>query len=220
MQTNRSFEQQTYSKVDRRLIPFLFLCYVLAYLDRVNVGFAKLQMLNDLSMSEASFAAGAGIFFIGYFFFEVPANMLLQRLGARRWLGPIMIVWGVVSAATMFVQGPRSFYALRFLLGVGEGPCFPAATKGAVELTLALHQVYDAPKDKIVWDVGHQAYAHKLLTGRRERFRTLRQQDGISGFPKRAESEYDAFDVGHSSTSISAALGMAAAPRPSYWQAR
>ena len=119
------FEQQTYSKVTRRLIPFLFVCYVLAYVDRVNVGFAKLQMQQDLGMSDAIYGLGAGVFFIGYFFFEVPANMILQKLGARLWLGPIMIVWGVVSAATMFVQGPRSFYALRFLLGVVESGFFP-----------------------------------------------------------------------------------------------
>src|SRR5512136_1105430 len=84
-----------------------------------------------------------------------------------------------------------------------------APSLGVVELTIALHRVFVSPRDKIVWDVGHQAYAHKLLTGRRERFRTLRKLDGISGFPKRAESPHDAFDVGHSSTSISAALGMA-----------
>ena len=86
-----------------------------------------------------------------------------------------------------------------------------ASSLGVVELSVALHRVLDTPKDKIVWDVGHQAYAHKLLTGRFEQFHTLRQLDGISGFPKRKESDYDSFDVGHSSTSISAALGMAAA---------
>ncbi|MCP4717470.1 MAG: 1-deoxy-D-xylulose-5-phosphate synthase, partial [Deltaproteobacteria bacterium] len=86
-----------------------------------------------------------------------------------------------------------------------------AASLGVVELTIALHYVFNTPQDKIVWDVGHQAYAHKILTGRKEAFKTLRQQDGISGFPKRAESPYDTFDVGHSSTSISAALGMSQA---------
>ena len=86
-----------------------------------------------------------------------------------------------------------------------------ASSLGVVELTLALHYLYDTPVDRIVWDVGHQAYAHKLITGRRGRFHTLRKQDGISGFPKRSESPHDCFDVGHSSTSISAALGMAAA---------
>ena len=86
-----------------------------------------------------------------------------------------------------------------------------ASSLGVVELTLALPRVLETPRDKIVWDVGHQAYAHKLLTGRFERFHTLRQLDGISGFPKRGESAHDCFDVGHSSTSISAALGMAVA---------
>jgi D-galactonate transporter len=119
------FERLTYKKVTWRLIPFLFICYVLAYVDRVNVGFAKLQMQQDLAMSDAVYGLGAGIFFLGYFLFEVPANMMLQRLGARLWLGPIMIVWGFVSAATMFVEGPRSFYALRFVLGVVESGFFP-----------------------------------------------------------------------------------------------
>ncbi len=119
------FEQATYAKVTRRLIPFLFVCYVLAYVDRVNVGFAKLEMQQDLAMSDAVYGLGAGIFFLGYFLFEVPANLMLQKLGARRWLGPIMIVWGIVSACTMFVRGPASFYALRFILGVVESGFFP-----------------------------------------------------------------------------------------------
>jgi 1-deoxy-D-xylulose-5-phosphate synthase len=82
---------------------------------------------------------------------------------------------------------------------------------GVVELTLALHYVFDTPEDKLIWDVGHQAYAHKLITGRRDQFHTIRQYKGLSGFPKRSESEYDAFDTGHSSTSISAGLGIAIA---------
>src|SRR5512137_2425425 len=86
-----------------------------------------------------------------------------------------------------------------------------APNLGVVELTLALHYVFDAPHDKMIWDVGHQAYTHKILTGRRAQFHTLRQFDGISGFPKRAESKYDAFGTGHSATSISAALGIAVA---------
>src|SRR5229473_415706 len=125
MSSDDSFETKTYRKVDVRLIPFLFLCYILAYLDRVNVGFAKLQMLKDLSMSDAAFATGAGIFFIGYFFFEVPSNVLLKKFGARMWIARIMISWGVVSACMIFVKGVWSFYALRFLLGLAEAGFFP-----------------------------------------------------------------------------------------------
>lgn len=119
------FEKATYAKVTRRMIPFLFLCYILAYVDRVNVSFAKLQMQQDLGMSDSVFGLGSGIFFLGYFLFEVPANMFMQRIGARLWLGPIMAVWGVVSAATMFVTGTTSFYIIRFVLGVVECGFFP-----------------------------------------------------------------------------------------------
>jgi sugar phosphate permease len=125
MKSDESLEVKTYHKVDVRLLPFLFLCYILAYLDRVNVGFAKLQMLKDLSMSDAAFATGAGIFFIGYFFFEVPSNVLLKKFGARMWIARIMISWGVISACMIFVKGVWSFYALRFLLGLAEAGFFP-----------------------------------------------------------------------------------------------
>ncbi|MGA2964331.1 MAG: MFS transporter [Candidatus Korobacteraceae bacterium] len=125
MSPDSSFEAKTYRKVDLRLIPFLFLCYILAYLDRVNVGFAKLQMLKALSLSDAAFATGAGIFFIGYFIFEVPSNVALKKFGARRWIARIMISWGIVSACMIFVKGAVSFNALRFLLGVVEAGFFP-----------------------------------------------------------------------------------------------
>jgi len=125
MKPEGSLETKTYHKADVRLLPFLFLCYILAYLDRVNVGFAKLQMLKDLSMSDAAFATGAGIFFIGYFFFEVPSNVLLKKYGARMWIARIMISWGVISACMIFVKGAASFYALRFLLGLAEAGFFP-----------------------------------------------------------------------------------------------
>jgi MFS family permease len=118
-------EDAIYRKVTRRLMPFLFLCYVLAYVDRVNVGFAKLQMQQDLGMSDSVYGFGAGVFFIGYFFFEVPANLILQRIGARLWLGPIMMLWGAVSACTLFVKGAASFYAARFLRGIVESGFFP-----------------------------------------------------------------------------------------------
>ncbi len=124
-QLQAEFEAATYKKVTLRLMPFLFLCYLLAYVDRVNVGFAKLQMQADLGISDAVYGAGAGIFFIGYFFFEVPANMILRKIGARLWIGPIMIAWGIVSACTLFVRGAYSFYAMRFLLGIVESGFFP-----------------------------------------------------------------------------------------------
>ncbi len=125
MSSDDVFETKTYHKVDVRLLPFLFLCYILAYLDRVNVGFAKLQMLKDLSLSDAAFATGAGIFFIGYFFFEVPSNVLLKKFGARMWIARIMISWGVISACMIFVKGEWSFYAMRCLLGLAEAGFFP-----------------------------------------------------------------------------------------------
>src|SRR5208283_3995644 len=115
-----TFENAVYRKVAWRLLPYLFLCYILAYVDRVNVGFAKLQMQQDLGMTEAVYGLGAGIFFIGYFLFEVPANMIMQKVGARRWIGPIMMMWGVLSALTMLVESARAFYLLRFLLGIVE----------------------------------------------------------------------------------------------------
>ena len=118
-------ESAVYRKVSLRLIPFLFFCYILAYLDRVNVGFAKLQMGADQGFSEAVYGTGAGLFFIGYFFLEVPSNIMLARVGAKIWIARIMIMWGLVSAAMMFVEGKTSFYLLRFLLGVAEAGFFP-----------------------------------------------------------------------------------------------
>jgi len=118
-------EERAYRRVTLRLIPFLFLCYVVAYLDRVNVGFAKLQMLQDLGMSETAYGLGAGIFFIGYFLFEVPSNLILHRTGARVWISRIMITWGLLSAATMFVTSVNTFYGVRFLLGIAEAGFFP-----------------------------------------------------------------------------------------------
>ena len=120
-----SFESRTYAKVSRRLIPFLMLCYLGAYLDRVNVGFAKLQMLNDLRFSETVYGMGAGIFFLGYFLFEVPSNLVLHRVGARKWLARIMLTWAVISACFIFVKSPTAFYVLRFLLGVAEAGFAP-----------------------------------------------------------------------------------------------
>jgi MFS family permease len=116
----------TYAKVAWRLIPFLFFCYLCAYLDRINVSFAKLQMLQDLGMSDAVYGLGAGIFFVGYLMFEVPSNLILLKVGARRWIARIMVTWGVISALMMFVSTPTQFYVVRFLLGVAEAGFFPA----------------------------------------------------------------------------------------------
>ncbi len=116
---------RAYAKVFWRLVPFLMLCYVIAYLDRVNVGFAKLQMSQDLGFSETVFGLGAGVFFIGYFLFEVPSNLLMHRLGARIWIARIMITWGVLSALFMYVETPTGFYILRFLLGLAEAGFYP-----------------------------------------------------------------------------------------------
>ncbi|QHI98426.1 MFS transporter [Xylophilus rhododendri] len=114
-----------YRRVHLRLLPLLFICYIAAYLDRVNVGFAKLQMQASLGFSDSVYGLGAGIFFIGYFLFEVPSNLWLHRVGARRWIARIMVSWGLLSVGTMFVNSPMSFYVLRFLLGAAEAGFFP-----------------------------------------------------------------------------------------------
>ena len=114
-----------YARVTWRLVPFLFACYICAYLDRVNVGFAKLQMIESLNFSETIYGLGAGIFFLGYFLFEIPSNLLLHRYGARRTVTRIMNAWGLISAATLMVTTPSQFYVLRFLLGAAEAGFFP-----------------------------------------------------------------------------------------------
>lgn len=114
-----------FAKVARRLLPFLFLCYLIAQVDRMNVGFAKLTMLQDLGFSELVYGIGAGTFFIGYVLFEVPSNMALKKFGAPLWLGRIMISWGLLSMAMLFVRTPATFYTLRFLIGVAEAGFFP-----------------------------------------------------------------------------------------------
>jgi len=120
-----SVRSNAYRKTAWRLMPFLMLCYLCAYLDRVNVGFAKLQMMNDLALSEAVYGLGAGMFFIGYFLCEVPSNLILHRVGARRWIARIMISWGVISALFAFVETAWQFYGLRFLLGIAEAGLAP-----------------------------------------------------------------------------------------------
>lgn len=118
-------QKKLYGKIIKRIIPYLFICYLFNYLDRVNVGFAKLQMLDDIGMSEAAYGLGAGIFFIGYLAFGLPSNLALQRFGARRWIAVIMILWGVLSAGLMFVRSAEWFYIIRFLTGATEAGFFP-----------------------------------------------------------------------------------------------
>jgi len=112
-------------RVAWRLLPFLMICYFVSYLDRVNVGFAALQMVKGLHMSPTVFGFGGGIFFVSYFLFEVPSNLLLEKVGARLWIARIMITWGFLAAGTAFIVGPRSFYTMRLLLGVAEAGFFP-----------------------------------------------------------------------------------------------
>ncbi len=117
---------QVYDRLSRRIMPMLLFCYVCAYLDRINVGFAKLQMLSELHFSETVYGLGAGIFFVGYVAFEIPSNFVMVKVGARYWIGRIMITWGLVSGTMLFVKSPTLFYVLRFLLGVAEAGLIPA----------------------------------------------------------------------------------------------
>jgi MFS family permease len=118
-------QSDLYRKVTIRLITFFCLCYFAAYLDRINIGLAKLQMLDALKFSDTIYGLGAGLFFAGYILFEVPSNLILQRVGARLWIARIMITWGLLSGATMFVTTPMQFYIVRFLLGVAEAGFLP-----------------------------------------------------------------------------------------------
>ncbi|EPN16457.1 major facilitator family transporter, partial [Pseudomonas syringae pv. actinidiae ICMP 19070] len=114
-----------YRRITLRLIPFIFICYLFNYLDRVNVGFAKLQMLDALSFSETVYGLGAGIFFVGYVLCGLPSNLALNRFGPRRWIGLMMITWGIFSTCLLFVTTPVEFYVLRFLTGMAEAGFFP-----------------------------------------------------------------------------------------------
>src|SRR3954469_18409080 len=118
-------QRQVTRKVVTLLMPALLVLYIIAYLDRVNVTFAQDRLEEDLNFSGAVYGFGAGIFFIGYFLLEVPSNLALHRFGARKWMARIMITWGLISMCTMFVQGPASFYLVRFSLGVAEAGFFP-----------------------------------------------------------------------------------------------
>ena len=122
---NSELEAAVIHKLTWRLVPFLFLLYIVAYLDRINVGFAALQMQQELHFDDAIYGFGAGVFFAGYFLFQVPSNLALQRFGAKRWIALLMITWGLISACMALTRTPRSFYVLRFLLGSAEAGFFP-----------------------------------------------------------------------------------------------
>jgi MFS transporter, ACS family, tartrate transporter len=119
------FEAGVVSTLTRRLLPFLFLLYIVAYLDRMNVGFAALQMQKQLGFNDVVYGRAAGTFFLGYFVFQLPSNLILERLGARRWIVVLMVTWGIISSSLVFVTTPRSFYVLRFCLGLAEAGFFP-----------------------------------------------------------------------------------------------
>lgn len=123
--SNTTFEIQTLRTVAWRLIPFICILYLVNILDRSNVGFARLQMQDDLGLGEATFNLGYGMFYVGYLLFEVPSNLLMRRVGARRWIARIMITWGIISSLTMFAKDEWTFYGLRILLGVAEAGFFP-----------------------------------------------------------------------------------------------
>jgi MFS transporter, ACS family, tartrate transporter len=122
---DRVDHRRVVGRVTRRLIPFAFICYVVAYIDRVNIGFAATSLQRDLGLSDAAYGFGAGLFFLGYCLFEIPSNLLLERVGARRWMARIMIGWGVVSMASILITGTWSFYAARVVLGLAEAGFFP-----------------------------------------------------------------------------------------------
>lgn len=118
-------EAKLYRRITLRFVPLLVVCFVFAYLDRVNISFAKLQMQSDLGFSDAVYGLGASIFFVGYFLFEIPSNMILHKVGPKRWIARIMITWGILSAMFMYVETPTGFYILRFLLGLAEAGFYP-----------------------------------------------------------------------------------------------
>jgi ACS family tartrate transporter-like MFS transporter len=122
--TNR-FEAQVVSRLMWRLMPFLFLLYLVAYLDRINVSFAVLQMRGQLGLSPRAIGRAGGMFFVGYFLFQVPSNLLIEKLGVRRWIATLMVAWGIISCLMIFIRGPLEFYAMRFLLGAAEAGFFP-----------------------------------------------------------------------------------------------
>jgi sugar phosphate permease len=164
-----------YRKVALRLIPLLFLCYIAAYLDRVNVAFAKLQMLQSLQLSESVYGFGAGIFFLGYFIFEIPSNVMLHKVGAGRWIARIMVSWAVLSAGMMFVNSALTFYIVRFLLGVAEAGFFPG-------IILYLTYWFPAARGGSATSMFLAAVAVAGLIGNPASGWILRSLDGVNGW--------------------------------------
>ncbi len=124
--SDRVSDSLYYRKIAWHIMPILVIGYIIAYIDRVNVSFAKLQMLGDLKFSDGVYGVGAGIFFLGYFAFEVPSNIILHKVGARVWICRVIVTWGIISALTALVRTPMQFYTARLLLGVAEAGFFPA----------------------------------------------------------------------------------------------
>lgn len=177
-------EEALYRKIARRILPILMLCYVVAYLDRVNIGFAKLQMIEDLALDNAVYAMGASIFFWGYMLFEVPSNILLHRLGARVWITRIMISWGIASGAIAFtaplanlfgIQNATMFYVLRFLLGVCEAGFFPG-------VVLYVNQWFPTHRQSRVFSMFLAALPVSLILGGPLSGWLLRSTQGMHGF--------------------------------------
>src|SRR6185295_9044458 len=161
--------RSTLAKVTRRLLPFLFVLYVVCFLDRVNIGFAALQMNQELGLSPAVYGFGAGVFFLGYVLFEVPSNLVLARVGARIWIARIMITWGLMASAMMFVRGPTSLYALRFLLGAAEAGLFLLEGLPAVLLGFAvLAWLTERPEDATWLTPAERAYLVARLSSERD----------------------------------------------------
>jgi D-galactonate transporter len=164
-----------YRKVSARVIPFLFVCYVVSFLDRINIGFAQLQMKHDLGFSDAMYGLGAAVFYVGYVLCEVPSNMLLARFGARRTFMRIMLLWGIASTSMMFVSSPTQFYALRFLLGVFEAGFFPG-------IVLYLTYWYPARRRAAVFSIFFAGVAVAGVLGGLISGWIMRDMAGVAGF--------------------------------------
>jgi sugar phosphate permease len=167
-------ENQLFRKVSVRILPVLMLGFFFSYLDRVNVGFAKLQMAGELNFSDAVYGFGAGIFFLGYFLLEVPSNVILHKVGARRWISRIMITWGLISCATIFIRTPMQFYIMRFLLGLAEAGFIPGAI-------YYMSQWYPAARRGRAWGTFYIALASSGVIGGVLSGSILKFMSGVGG---------------------------------------